>query len=131
MVTDPVGDMINRIKSGSLAHLDTILVPYSNLKFEIANVLLKEGLIKSFSVKGKKIKKILEIELAYLVGGTPRVGEAKRISKPSRRVYVGFADIKPIKQGTGVLILSTPKGIMTGSGARKEKVGGEALFSIS
>jgi len=130
MTSDPIADMLNRIKTGSAAHLPHVLVPYSNLKFEIANVLLKEALIKSFSVKGKKVKKHLEVELAYRTSGEPRVQETKRISKPSRRVYMGTADIKPVRQGTGLLVLSTPKGVMPSIEARKAGVGGEALFSI-
>jgi small subunit ribosomal protein S8 len=105
-------------------------VPYSNLKFEIVNVLLREGYIKSFSVKGKKVKKHLEVELSYRDDRMPRIEEAKRISKPSRRVYIKSGEIRPVMQGEGMAVLSTPKGIMTGKEAYKAKMGGEMLFTI-
>lgn len=127
---DPISDMLVRIKNASVARKESTVVPYSKLKFEIANVLLSEGYIKSFSVKGKKVRKHLEIEIAYREDGSPRVTGAERISKLSRRVYAGAKDLRPVKQGTGILMLSTPKGILTGNEARKQKVGGEVLFSI-
>jgi|SRR3989344_7192451 len=127
---DQIGDMLTRIKNAGTAGQEATTVPYSKLKFEIANVLLSEGYIKSFSVKGKKIRKHLEVEIAYREDGSPRIEGAERISKLSRRVYAGAKDIRPVKQGTGTLVLSTPKGILTGKVARKEGVGGEVLFSI-
>ncbi|HEY9582822.1 MAG TPA: 30S ribosomal protein S8 [Candidatus Paceibacterota bacterium] len=127
---DPIADMLIRIKNAGRARQESTVVPYSKLKFEIANVLLSEGYIKSFSVKGKKIRKHLEIEIAYSADASPRVSGADRVSKLSRRVYAGFNDIRPVKQGLGLLMLSTPKGIMSGKEARKLKVGGEVLFSI-
>lgn len=130
--------MLVRIRNAGQAKLDVTLVPYSKLKFEIANVLLHEGLIKSFSVKGKKVRKHLEVEIGYKPSSTalgasgrvPRIEGANRISKFSRRVYVGVRDIRLIKQGLGHLILSTPRGVVTGREARKLGVGGEALFTI-
>lgn len=121
--------MLVRIKNAGQAALESTTVPYSKLKFEIANVLLKEGYIKSFSVKGKKVRKHLEVELAY-EDGSPRIEGAERISKLSVRVYAGARDLRPVRQGKGMLVLSTPKGILTGKEARKQGVGGEVLFSI-
>ena len=129
-MTDPIADMLTRITNATMAGKTLTIVPYSKLKFEIANVLLKEGVIKSFSVKGKKVRKHLEVEIAYHDDKSPRIEGTNRISKFSRRVYVGTKDIRLIKQGTGFLVLSTPKGVMTGREARKLNVGGEALFTL-
>ncbi len=122
--------MLIRIKNAGSARQDSTIVPYSKLKFEIANVLLSESYIKSFSVKGKKVRKHIEVEIAYRDDGSVRITDVNRISKLSRRVYLGAKDIRPVKQGTGLLVLSTPKGILSGRDARKQMVGGEALFSI-
>ncbi len=127
---DPIADMLTRIKNAGLVHNETCVLPYSKLKFEIVNVLLKDGFIKSFSVKGKKVRKHIEVEIAYGEDGTARIEDVKRVSKNSRRIYLGFRDIKLVKQGKGMLILSTPKGVMNGRDARKQSLGGEALFSI-
>jgi small subunit ribosomal protein S8 len=134
MTNDPISDMLIRIKNAGLAHRDMTSVPYSKLKFEVANILLKEGFIKSFSVKGKKIRKHIEIGIAYLEEGSvnmsPRIDDVARVSKLSRRVYLGAKDIKPVKQGRGLLVVSTPKGVLSGKDAKSANVGGEALFMI-
>ena len=127
---DPIADMLSRIKNAAGARLASTAVPYSKLKFEIVNVLLKDGFIKSFSVKGKKVRKHIEVEVAYNEDGSPRIDDIKRLSKPSRRIYLGFRDIRLVKQGKGMLIISTPKGVMNGREARKQSLGGEALFNI-
>lgn len=129
-MTDPIADMLVRIRNAGAVGLESTAVPYSKLKFEIANVLLKEGWVKSFSVKGKKVRKHLEVEVAYRENQKPKVEGAKRLSKFSRRVYLGAKDIRPVKQGTGLLVLSTPRGVMSDKEARRQNVGGEALFSI-
>lgn len=129
MVNDPVSDLIIQIKNGSNANKPAISLPYSELKFTISEILAKEGFVKSVSKKGKKIKKYLDIELLYK-DNAPKVKGVKRISKPGRRVYKKVGEIKPVRQGYGLLILSTPKGILTDKQARQDKVGGEALFQI-
>lgn len=129
MVTDPVADFINRIKTAQMAKLPSVSIPFSKLKLEIAELLAREGYIGDIDKRGKKIKKFLDISLKY-GDSFPEVRGVKRISKPSRRVYLGVRDIKPIKYGHGTLVLSTPNGLRTDKEARKEKVGGEALFSI-
>ena len=129
-MTDPIADMLTRITNAAMVSKVQTIVPYSKLKFEIANILLKHNLIKSFSVKGRKVRKHMEVELAYEADGSSRVSGSTRLSKPSRRVYLGFNDIKPVRQGQGFLVMSTPKGVMVGDEARKAKVGGEALFRI-
>ncbi len=128
-MTDPISDMIIRIQNASIARKDTVLVPFSKLKWEISSVLEKEGYISSVAKKGKKIAKFIELGLLY-EGHTPRVQGVKRVSKPSRRIYQKSTEIRPVKNGFGSSIVSTPKGILTGKHARKEKVGGEVLFQI-
>ncbi len=117
------------LKNASLAGKESIAVPHSKLKAAIAECLKKEGYVSDI---GKKIKKgvpMLEVTLAY-ADKQPKITETERISKQSRRVYYGMNDIHTVRNGSGLLVLSTPKGIMSGKQARKEQVGGEALFKI-
>ena len=130
MVTDPVGDFINRIKNGGEVKKQKVSVPFSAFKMAIAEVLKEAGYIQAIDKKGKKVKKTLDISLKYDDAGKARIIGVKRISKPGRRMYRGVEDIRPVRYGHGTLILSTPKGIMTDKEARKQKVGGEALFEI-
>jgi len=129
MVTDPVSDMLIRIKNAGMAGLDSVRIPYSKQKEVLANILTKEGYVKYADKKGKNIKKNIEIGILYN-GKKPKISDIKRISKPSRRVYEGYKKLKPVKFGHGTLILSTPKGVMTEKRALKEKLGGEMLFKI-
>ncbi|OGG69368.1 30S ribosomal protein S8 [Candidatus Kaiserbacteria bacterium RIFCSPHIGHO2_12_FULL_53_13] len=130
MVSDTVGDFIVRIKNAGFVKKASVSVPYSALKHAIAEKLKDAGFVKSIEKKGKKVRKTLDIVLKYNEEGLPVVNGVKRISKPGRRLYRSVREIMPVRYGHGVLILSTPKGIKTGSEARKEKVGGEALFEI-
>lgn len=127
---DPIADMIVRIKNASDSKKESVVLPYSNLKSAILDVLLKSGYIKSFGKKGKKVVKYIEIGLLYDADGSPAVHGVDRVSKSSKRVYYKVGEIKKVKNGLGSLILSTPKGIMTDKMAKEAKVGGEALFKI-
>lgn len=129
MTTDPIANLINTLKTSSKAGKDIVVVPHSKLKEAILAVLAEEGYVKSFSKKGKKVQKTIEVELAY-TGTTPRITDAVRVSRPSKRMYYGVSDIHPVRQGYGRLIMSTPKGILSDAKARKEGVGGEPLFKI-
>jgi small subunit ribosomal protein S8 len=129
MVTDPIADFIVRIKNASDAGKETVSIPYSALKENIAHTLVKGGYITSIESKGKKIDKTLEIVLAY-IGNQPRVNGIDRISKPSRRIYQKSKDIRMFKSGFGNFILSTPQGVLLDVDAKKAKVGGEVLFKI-
>lgn len=129
MVTDPISNLIIGIKNASRAGKPAVRVPHSRLKQAIADVLVREGYLAVAEKKGKKTRKFLEVEVAF-ENGTPRVHDVKRISKPSKRVYYAVADITPVRNGYGHIILTTPQGVMTGDEARKAKVGGEALFLI-
>lgn len=131
MVTsDPIADMLTRIKNAAMAGKDGTIIPFSNIKMEIANVLVKKKMIKSATKKGRKIKKNIDVELLKDSSGEAKIKGIKRLSKPSRRIYYGVSDIKPVRNGYGFLVLSTPNGILSGEEAKKNKVGGEALFTI-
>jgi small subunit ribosomal protein S8 len=121
--------MIIMLKNASRAGHESVVLPHSKIKNAILECLKKEGYVKDISKKVKKGHPILEVELVYNEK-MPKINEAERISKQSRRVYFGVTDIHKVRNGTGVLILSTPKGILSGRDARKEQVGGEALFRM-
>jgi small subunit ribosomal protein S8 len=129
MIHDTISDLIIQIKNASSTKKESVLIPYSNLKFAIASKLSEKGFVKSPVKKGKKVAKFLEIGLIYN-DGVARISDVERLSKPSKRIYIGASEIRPVKQGYGSLILSTPNGILSDDEARKAKVGGEILFKI-
>lgn len=129
MVNDPIADFIIQLKNASAVLKASVVLPYSELKFTIAELLSKEGFVKGVSKKGKKVRKYLEIDLLYK-DDSPCIHGVKRVSKPGRRIYKKSSELRPIKQGTGLLLLSTPKGVLTDKDARLQKVGGEAMFEI-
>ena len=119
------------MKNASTAGKDSVILSHSKMKNAILECLKKEGYIKDFAKKVRKGFPVLEVELAYDADGNkPKISEVARISKQSRRVYYGMKDIHTVRSGSGILVLSTPKGILSGKEARKEQVGGEALFKI-
>lgn len=126
---DQIANMLIGIKNAGNAGKEFSAVPLSKMKEEIAAALFQHGYIASYAKKGKKVAKTLEIGIAY-DGKKPRVTDVVRVSKPSRRVYAKVSDIRPVKNGYGIMVLSTPKGIMAGEEARKAQVGGEVLFKI-
>lgn len=130
MVTDPLGDFLIRLKNAGYAGKAQVSVPYSALKHAVAEKLRARGFLKSVEKRGKKVRKSLEIELITNASGSPRIRQVERISRPGRRMYAGVRDIRPYRSGVGAIVLSTPKGILTGEEARKERVGGELLFRI-
>ena len=130
MVNDPVGDFIVRLANATAVNKETISVPFSNFKMAIAEKLKEAGYITSIEKKGKKVKKTIDIVLKYSESGESAIHGVKRVSKPGRRLYRSVLEVNPVKYGHGSLILTTPKGIKTDAEARKEKVGGEALFKI-
>lgn len=127
---DQLANMINMIKNASLSRLDFVTVPFSKMKFSIAECLVKEGYLKSANKKIKKGFSVIDLVLAYREDGTPRVTGVERISRSSCRVYKGVKDIRTSKEGYTLTLFSTPKGILTDRQAKKEMVGGEALFKI-
>ena len=133
VITDPIADMLMRIRTAGGANKEAALVPFSDMKLRIANVLLKGGYVMHVTKKIKKGKtsmRVIEIGISYDAPRIPRIKGAVRVSRPSRRMYVGAKDIKPVLQGHGMTILSTPKGLMTDMEARKEHVGGEIICKI-
>jgi len=130
MVGDPIGDFIVRlVNAGAVKHA-SVSVPHSKMKMAVAEVLKETGFVKAVEKQGKKVRKTINVELMYKADGTHKITKVKRISKPSKRVYKAVDEIFPVRYGKGVLVLSTPKGILTGAQAREARVGGEALFEI-
>jgi small subunit ribosomal protein S8 len=127
---DPIADMIVRMKNASDSRKESVVFPYSKLKLSILDVLFKDGFIKSFGKKGKKVVKFIEVGLSYDEAGTPKIQGVERVSKTSKRVYSKSKDIRKVRNGFGAVILSTPKGIMTDKMAKEANVGGETLFKI-
>lgn len=134
VITDPIADMLMRIRNAGSAGKKTTLVPFSDMKLRIANVLQKEGYVEFVAKKTKKgIKnsmRVLEIGIVYDAPRVPRVRGMERVSRPSRRMYIGAKEIQPVNQGHGIMILSTPKGLLTDVDARKEHVGGEIICKV-
>lgn len=129
VMTDPIADMLIRIKNAQAVKHKTVDIPYSKLKYQIANILLKEGFIEKIERKFRKEKKILRIFLKYK-DNEPVIQGTKRVSKPSRRVYLPYKKIKPPKGGYGIAIISTSQGLMTAKEARKRKLGGEVICEV-
>ena len=126
---DQIANLLIGIKNGGKAGKLTVILPHSKVKEAIVIVLKDEGFVKTYHVNNNGVKKTLEVVLAY-EGKSARVSEVKRLSKLGLRRYYQVEDIKKIRNGQGLLVLSTPKGILSGGAARKENVGGEALFEI-
>jgi len=129
MTTDPVADLLTRIRNANMAGLDTVEAPVSRLKANIARVLKDEGFIKNFRLVRADNKHFLRIYLKSETGKKAITG-IRRESKPGLRRYVGADDIPRVLNGAGIVILSTPKGVMTGREAKKSRVGGELLCSV-
>jgi small subunit ribosomal protein S8 len=130
-VTDPIADMLTRIRNGIQARHPRVDMPSSKLKVEVARILKEEGYVSNFKVGDEGKKKVLKVFLKYSTDGTNAIASIDRVSKPGRRVYVGAHQVPRILGGLGVSILTTPRGVLTGKAARKARVGGEVLCSVS
>jgi small subunit ribosomal protein S8 len=130
MLTDPISDMLTRIRNAGPARLARVSMPSSRMKREIARVLKEEGFIRDFSIGGDEKKPILTIDVRYGRRNQPMIDGLERVSKPSRRVYVAVKEIPRVRSGLGVAILSTPRGIMTDRQARESRLGGEVLARV-
>ena len=129
-LTDPIGDMIARIKNAQLRNHKIIKLPSSNFKVKIAEVLKKEGFIIDFKIEEKESNNLdLSINLKYNLG-TPVINTIERISKPGRRIFSSAQSLPKINNGLGIAIISTPKGVMTDVDARKQKLGGEIICKV-
>ena len=129
-MSDPIADMLTRIRNAHGVDKKEVCVPASNLKSAIADVMQKEGYIESFNVDGDGAQKTLTIQLKYY-DNKPVIDSLKRVSKPSLRVYAKSSNMPKVMNGLGIVIVSTPKGVMTGQQASAENVGGEVLCSVS
>ena len=129
MITDPIGDLITRIRNGQMRRTAKITAPNSRLRIRLLDVLAAEGYIRGYAEVETKGHKQLEIELKYHEG-EPAIRELKRVSTPGRRVYSSVSELTPHRQGLGVSIISTPKGVMTDITAREQNVGGEVLCQV-
>ncbi|MBR4435722.1 MAG: 30S ribosomal protein S8 [Clostridia bacterium] len=130
LVTDPIADMLTRIRNALIVKHDTVEVPVSNMKLAIADILVNEGYIKSYIVKDEGVEKMMNITLKYGPNRQKVITGLKRISKPGLRVYARKDNLPKVLNGLGIAIISTSKGIMTDREARKQGVGGEVLAYI-
>jgi len=129
-MSDPIADMLTRIRNAGKAKLNSVDIPGSNLKTELAKLLKDEGFIKNYKFTKDDKQGILRIYLKYSADNKSAIYHLERVSKPSRRVYMKSKDIKPFYNGTGVALISTSKGIMTDTRSRNENIGGEVLCRV-
>src|SRR3984885_10668886 len=130
MTADPIADMLTRLRNALSARHAKVDVPASRLKMEIARILKEEGYILNYKMTEDGAKRSIRIYLKYTPASSPVISKIERVSRPGCRVYVGSKEIPRILGGLGINILTTPKGVMTGSTARKEGVGGEVLCQV-
>lgn len=123
-------DLLTRIRNGQAAKKKTVKVPFSRTDLEIAELLVLKGYLVKVEKKGRMPRRVLEIELRYGEDGSGAIRDVRFVSVPSRRIYAGYRDLLPVRQGHGLAVLTTPKGIVTAQDARKQKVGGQILFEI-
>ena len=128
-LSDPIGDMLARIKNALMRNHKKVNLPSSNFKTKIAGILKNEGFIKDFKVDSQNNKSILTLELKYH-SGSPVISAFERVSKPGRRIFSSADSLPKINNGLGIAIVSTPKGVMTDIDARKQRVGGEIICKV-
>lgn len=130
MVTDPIADMLTRIRNACMVRHTQVVMPSSKIKVEIAKILVKEGFVQGYSVIEEKPQAKLVLALKYTGRGKSVITGIQRISKPGRRVYTGYKEIPWVRSGLGISIVSTPAGLLTGRNARRSKVGGEIICNV-
>lgn len=130
IVTDPIADMLTRIRNAVMARHDAVLVPASKMKLVIARILKEEGFVAGYELVKGKPERMIKLRLRYMEGGEPAISGLRRVSRPGLRVYVGNNEIPRLYGGLGMAVLSTPKGVITGQQARRQKVGGELLCYV-
>ncbi len=130
MTTDPIADMLTRIRNGLRARHEQVLMPASRVKLDIARLLKNEGYIQKFALLEEKPQSKIRITLKYAADKTPVISELRRVSTPSRRIYVGGKELPRVKGGLGVALITTSRGIMTDREARRRRVGGEVICTI-
>lgn len=130
MYTDPIADMLNRIRTGQAVGKTTVDIPFSMIKRDIALCLEKEGFIEKVLQKKREKERFFRVVLSYDEKGTPVITEVKRISSPGQRIYKKSKDLRNVKGGRGISVVSTPQGIMTNKEARSKSLGGEVLCEM-
>lgn len=130
MMTDPIADMLTRVRNAVMVKTEKVDIPASKMKVEIAKILKEEGFIKSYKIVKDKKQGILRVTLKYTAENEPIITGLKRISKPGRRVYVGKDEVPKVMGGVGIAIITTPRGIFSDTECRREGVGGEVLGYI-
>ncbi len=128
-LSDPIGDMIARVKNAQARNHKKVELPSSNFKAKIADILKNEGFIKDFKVDDQNKKSVLSLELKYH-SGNPVISNFERVSKPGRRIFSSADSLPKINNGLGIAIISTPKGVMTDMDARRQKIGGEVICKV-
>jgi small subunit ribosomal protein S8 len=131
MMTDPISDLLTRIRNGNRTRKKRITMPASRIKVGIVQILKDEGFIADYAVESAKPRSLLSIQLKYDQDGATVIRSVERVSKPGCRVYAGAGDLKPVLRGMGIQILSTPKGIVSDRTARAERIGGEILCKVT
>ena len=129
LINDPLGDLLTRIRNGQRARKDSVLSPASKLRARVLDVLQREGYIRGYSEEEMGPAKGIRIELKYFEG-QPAIKHVARVSKPGRRVYSGAQDLPRVRNGLGITIVSTPKGVLSDAEARDQNVGGEVLAEV-
>ncbi len=130
MMTDPIGDMLTRIRNAGRVNHAEVRCSSSQLKVAVAKVLSEEGFVAGFRIEDSENKPILVVDLRYSKSGDAMIDSVQRVSRPGRRVYLGASDLKEVRSGLGMTILSTSHGVMCDRDARKQKVGGEVLCEV-
>ncbi|MGI8884126.1 MAG: 30S ribosomal protein S8 [Pyrinomonadaceae bacterium] len=129
-MTDPIADMLTRIRNAIAANHTRVDIPGSKLKLELARILKEEGYINNYVTKGEDIQYVIRIFLRYDAKGTSSISHLSRVSRPGRRVYVGATEVPRVLGGYGINIVSTSQGLMSGKRARRENIGGEILAQV-
>ena len=130
MLTDPIADLLTRIRNASRAHKERVDIPWSRTKESVAAVMVAEGYLKESVVVGEAVDKVIRVSLRYDARRQPVITDLQRVSRPSLRVYVGAKEAPRVRRGMGISILSTNKGVMPDREARKQNVGGEVLCAV-
>ena len=127
---DPIADMLTRIRNAKAVGHMTVSFPYSKIKAGILDILKKENFIDSYERKGKSVRKSIVVKLKYQKDGSSTIDDIKRVSRPGKRIYKKATELYPVRQGFGIMIVSTPEGLLTGKEARKKKLCGEVICTI-
>ena len=130
MVTDPISDLLTRLRNASMVSKPSVSIPHSNFKFELAKLLKNEGYVSDVKISGEGVEKLIDIDMKYSDEGMSVISGMNRLSKPGQRVYSSFDNLPRNNGGLGTVIVSTSRGLLTDSEARKRKLGGELICEV-